>query len=151
MKKNISKIIGGLFAVTLLISACKKNAPDQWLQDNITIIGKVPVIASFTLKSPATTTVPGGSPAVLDLRYWSDDPIDKINLRATVGSTAQQLVSTTPYQKAYSTVSRTDSLLIPYQVPTGLAAGTSIVLEVEVVNKNTLSKKGPSTVTLKVQ
>lgn len=149
MKKNILKIMAGLFSMTLLMTACKKNAPDQWLQDNITIIGKVPVIASFTVKSPGTNVSSGGT-VQLDLRYWSDDPIDKVNLRATVGTGAQQLVSATPYQKAYSSVSRTDSLLISYPVPSGLAAGTSIALEVEVVNKNTLAKKG-APITLKVQ
>jgi hypothetical protein len=94
--------------------------------------------------------VTSGTPVPLDLRYWSDDPIDKINLRATVGTGAQQLVSTTAYQKAYSSVSRTDSLILSYPVPAGLATGTAIVLEVEVVNKNTLSKKG-SLITLKVK
>ncbi|WEK19522.1 MAG: hypothetical protein P0Y49_22370 [Candidatus Pedobacter colombiensis] len=149
MKKNITTYIVGLFAFGLILSACKKNAPDQWLQENITIIGKVPVIASFTVKPPQTTNVGAGSTVTLDLRYWSDDPIDKINLRATVGSTPQQIVSTTAYQKAYSQVSRTDSLLLPYPVPTGLAVGTAIVMEVEVVNKNTLNKK--ATLNLKVQ
>jgi len=149
MKKNIARYIISLFAIAALFSACKKNAPDQWLKDNITIIGKVPVIAGFTVKPPQTTNVASGSTVTLDLRYWSDDPIDKINLRSTVGTTAQQMVSTTAYQKAYSMVSRTDSLLLPYTVPLGLAVGTTIVVEVEVVNKNTLTKKLP--LSLKVQ
>lgn len=148
MKKNITYIVG-LLTVGMLLSACKKDAPDQWLKDNITIIGKVPVVAGFTVKPPQTTNVGAGSTVILDLRYWSDDPIDKVNLRATVGSTPQQTVSTTAYQKAYSQVSRTDSLLLSYPVPTGLAVGTAIVMEVEVVNKNTLTKK--STLSLKVQ
>jgi hypothetical protein len=70
-------------------------------------------------------------------------------LRSTVGTGAQQTVSTTAYQKAYSQVSKTDSLLLPYPVPAGLAVGTAIVMEVEVVNKNTLTKK--TTLSLKVQ
>ncbi|WP_316833945.1 hypothetical protein [Pedobacter nutrimenti] len=150
MKTNISIMVAGLFSVMLLTTACKKNAPDQWLQDNITVIGKVPVVASFTIQPPATANVTSGTPVPLDLRYWSDDPIDKINLRATVGTGGQQLVSTTAYQKAYSSISRTDSLILSYPVPSGLATGTAIVLEVEVVNKNTLSKKG-SLITLKVK
>lgn len=149
MKKNITTYVIGLFSVGILLSACKKNAPDQWLQDNITIIGKVPTVAGFTVKPPQTTNVAAGSTVTLDVRYWSDDPIDKINLRATVGATAQQVVSTTAYQRAYSQVSRTDSLLLTYPVPVGLAVGTAIVMEVEVVNKNTLTKK--LTLSLKVQ
>ncbi|WP_432714043.1 hypothetical protein [Pedobacter sp.] len=149
MKHTNFKIITALMAIALFASACKKNAPDQWLQDNITIIGKVPVIASFTVKAPNTISVTAGSPLQLDLRYWSDEPMDKINLRSAVGTGAQQLVSTTAYQKAYSTVSRTDSLLIPYTVPAGLATGSKISVEVEVVNKNTLTKKLALTLTVK--
>jgi hypothetical protein len=149
MEKNIRTYITGFFVVGMLFAACKKDAPDQWLKDNITIIGKVPVIAGFTVKPPQTTNVAAGSTVTLDLRYWSDDPIDKISLRSAVGTAAQQVVSTTAYQKAYSQVSRTDSLLLNYPVPGGLAVGTAIVMEVEVVNKNTLTKK--TTLSLKVQ
>ncbi len=141
MENRTFKILIGLLVMTVFTTACKKEAPDQWLQDNITIIGKVPVIASFTVKPPASASVTPGSSLQLDLRYWSDEPIDKINLRAAVGAATSELVSTTPYQAAYSKVSRTDSLLIPYVVPTGLAVGTKISVEVEVVNKNTLTKK----------
>ena len=149
MKNKISKLFIAVFATVVMISSCKKNDPDQWLKDNITIVGKVPVVAGFTVKPPQTTNVAAGASVQLDLRYWSDEQIDKINLRSTVGANAQSLVSTTPYQKAYSNVSRTDSLLLGYQVPGDLAKGTSIVMEVEVVNKNTLTKK--QTLTLKIQ
>lgn len=149
MKRNILTYAAVLFVSATLFSACKKNAPDQWLKDNIDVIGKVPVIAGFTVKPPQTTNVAAGSTVQLDLRYWSDDPVDKINLRSTVGTGTQQAVSTTAYQKAYSQVSKTDSLLLAYPVPAGLAVGTAIVMEVEVVNKNTLTKK--TTLSLKVQ
>ena len=149
MKRNILTYAAVFFVLATLFSACKKNAPDQWLKDNINVIGKVPVIAGFTVKPPQTTNVTAGATVQLDLRYWSDDPIDKINLRAKVGAAAQVPVSTTPYQKAYSSISRTDSLLLSYPVPTGLAVGTAIVLEVEVLNKNALAKK--TILNLKVQ
>ena len=149
MENKSYKIIVALFAIVMFTSACKKNAPDQWLQDNITIIGKVPVIASFTVKAPQTANVTAGSALQFDLRYWSDEPIDKINLRSTVGTGTQALISTTAYQKAYSTVSRTDSLLVPFTVPAGVAVGTKIIVEVEVVNQNTLTKKLPITLTVK--
>ncbi len=139
MENKTFKILIALLVMTVFTTACKKEAPDQWLQDNITIIGKVPVIASFTVKPPANVTA--GASLQLDLRYWSDEPMDKINLRAAVGTGTLELVSTSAYQAAYSKVSRTDSLLLPYVVPAGLAAGTKISVEVEVVNKNTLTKK----------
>lgn len=149
MKTDIKIYIATVFVTGLLFSACKKDVPDQWLQDNITIVGKVPVIASFTVKPPQTTDVTSGTSLQLDLRYWSEEAIDKINLRTTVGTTAQQPVSTTAYQSAYSATSKTDSLLLSYSVPTGLAVGTAISLEIEVVNKNTLTKK--TTLALKVK
>jgi len=149
MKKRMSIYTTGLFAAMLLLSACKKNDADQWLKDNVTVIGKVPVVASFTVKPPQTTTVVAGTSIQLDLRYWSDDPIDKINLRSAVGTGAQEVVSATPYQKAYSQISRTDSLLLTYPVPSGLVTGTTIAVEVEVVNKNMLTKK--NVLNLKVQ
>jgi hypothetical protein len=141
MENRTFKILIALLAMTVFTTACKKEAPDQWLQDNITIIGKVPVIASFTVKPPQNTSVTPGSSLELDLRYWSDEPIDKINLTSTVGTGAPALVSTTAYKAAYSKVSRTDSLILPYVVPAGLAVGTKISVEVEVVNQNTLTKK----------
>ncbi|MNL10779.1 hypothetical protein D3C87_1315900 [compost metagenome] len=149
MKKKILTYAVLLFASAGLFSACEKNDADQWLKDNVDVIGKVPMIAGFTVKPPQTTNVAAGSTVQLDLRYWSDDPVDKISLRSTVGTGAQQTVSTTAYQKAYSQVSKTDSLLLAYPVPAGLAVGTAIVMEVEVVNKNTLTKK--TTLSLKVQ
>ncbi|WP_256012346.1 hypothetical protein [Desertivirga xinjiangensis] len=146
MKSNIYL---PLLLLCFLGASCEKNAPDEWLKDNIEIVGKLPVIASLSVVPPQTSRVPAGSSLQLDLRYWSDDPVDKINLYATVGTGARQAVSTSAYAKAYSAVSRTDSLLLPYQVPAGLASGTSIKLDVEVLNQNTLSRT--SSVTLTVQ
>lgn len=148
MKLKIFILLFITGALVTALAGCKKNAPNQWLLDNTTLIGYNPVIASFTTV-PASTTATAGSTIKLDLRYWSQDVIDKVNLNATVGTNAKQTISTTPYQKAYSNVSRTDSLLLQYQVPAGTAPGTTIVVEAQVVNKNTLTIS--STLNLKVQ
>lgn len=138
-----------LLFLAVLSASCEKNDPDEWLKDNIEVVGRFPVIASLAIVPPQTSRVPAGSSVQLDLRYWSDDPVDKINLYATVGAGARQTVSTSAYAKAYSAVSKTDSLILPYQVPAGLASGTSIKLDAEVLNQNTLSRT--SSVTLTVQ
>lgn len=133
----------------ILLSSCKKNDADQWLKDNIEVIGKIPVITSLAVVPPQTVSVQAGSVVNLDLRYWSEDEIDQINFRDSVGTTVKKLFLNKPYQKAYSTVSRTDSLLAPYQVPAGLASNTKIIIEAEVVNKNSLKKVSTLTLTVK--
>jgi len=150
MRSKIFKIFILSVAIAAIFCSCKKPKPNQWLLDNVTVVGHNPVIASFSVVAPQTTTVAAGSTVNLDLRYWSEDPIDKINLNATVGAAGtKQTVSTTTDQKAYSTVSRTDSLRIQYQVPTGLASGTTIALEAQIINKNTLTAATP--LNLKIQ
>lgn len=150
MKYHIFKNLGILVGLSLiLLSSCKKNDPDQWLKDNVEVIGKIPVITSIAVVPPQTTSVQAGSVINLDLRYWSEDEIDQINFRDSVGSAAKKLFLNKPYQKAYSTVSRTDSLLAPYQVPAGLASNTKIIIEAEVVNKNSLKKASTLTLTVK--
>lgn len=152
MKFKIYKLLFVSIAFAVAIASCKKPDPNQFLKDNVTVVGYNPLIASFKIVPvtvPATTTAAAGSTVKLDLRYWSDDPIDKVNLNATVGAAAKQTISTTPYQRAYSAVSRTDSLNLTYQVPAGTATGTTIVVEAQVVNKNTLT--ATSTINLKVQ
>lgn len=124
---------------TICFTACEKDA-DQWLKDNTTVIGKLPIITSFRITpTQANNNVTVGQNVKLDLRYWSQDPIDKIELKATVGTGTIQTVSTTPYQSAYSNVSKTDSLILNYTVP-NVAVGTAIAMQVVVTNKNTLTK-----------
>jgi hypothetical protein len=152
MKIKLYKLLLASGVIAAVIAGCKKDDPNQFLKDNVTVVGYNPVIASFTTvpaSTTATTTVAAGATVKLDLRYWSDDAIDKVNLNATIGTAAKTTISTTPYQKAYSSVSRTDSLNLQYQVPAGTASGTTIVVEAQVINKNTLT--AASTVNLKVQ
>lgn len=85
----------------------------------------------------------------LDLRYWSEAEIEQVVFRDSVGTNAKRVFLTAPYQKAYSAVTRTDSLRTVYQVPAGLAASTKIIIEAEVQNKNGLKKS--ITTTLSVQ
>lgn len=147
MKLKRYKLLFFPIALAAIIAGCKKDDPNQFLKDNVNIVGYNPVIASFT--APGTQAQTPGSTIKLDLRYWSDDPIDKINLNAKVGNGASTGVLSVPYQPAYSAVSKTDSLNLQYQIPTGTPTGTTIVLEAQVVNKNALTVS--STINLKVQ
>ncbi|MCO4294271.1 hypothetical protein NF867_15525 [Solitalea sp. MAHUQ-68] len=146
MKKNLNRLYLFLIAVSsIALVSCEKDA-DQWLQDNVTVIGKYANIAKFSAPS---ATAAAGSKIKLDLRYWSEDPIDKINLKDSIGTAAKKQVFTTAYSPAYSAITKTDSLIIEYTVPAGLAPKTVILLEAEVVNKNTL--KNTSTFKVTVQ
>ncbi|QEK50638.1 hypothetical protein FYC62_02375 [Pedobacter aquae] len=148
MKLYKFKYLMILFALPLCFTACEKDA-DQWLKDNTTIIGKLPVITSLRITpTQANNNVTAGQNVRLDLRFWSDDPIDKIELKAAVGTNPSQVVSTTLYQKAYSNISKTDSLLLNYTVP-NVSAGTDINMEVVVVNKNTLTKNSTLKLTVR--
>lgn len=149
MKFKIYQLLFIPAILAVIAAGCKKDDPNQFLKDNVTVVGYNPVIASFTTSPAGTATAAAGSTVKLDLRYWSDDPIDKINLNATVGTAAKQTISTSADQKAYSTVSKTDSLNLQYQVPAGTAVGTTIIVEAQIVNKNTLT--ATSTISLKVQ
>lgn len=145
---KVNKLIILLALITICFTACEKDA-DQWLKDNTTVIGKLPVIAAFRITpTQANNNVTAGQNIKLDLRYWSDDPIDKIELKATVGTGTVQTVATTPYQSAYSNVSKTDSLILNYTVP-NVSVGTAIAMQVVVTNKNTLSKSSNLALTVR--
>lgn len=145
---KVNKLIILLALITICFTACEKDA-DQWLKDNTTVIGKLPVIAAFRITpTQANNNVTAGQNIKLDLRYWSEDPIDKIELKATVGTGTVQTISTTPYQSAYSNVSKTDSLILNYTVP-NVSVGTAIAMQVVVTNKNTLSKSSNLALTVR--
>lgn len=148
MKLYKFKYLIALLALPICFTACEKDA-DQWLKDNVTVIGKLPVIAGFSITpTQANNNVTAGQNVRFDLRYWSDDSIDKVELKATVGTGTQRTVSTTPYQSAYSNVSKTDSLLLNYTVP-NVSVGTTINMQVVVTNKNTLTKSSNLVLTVR--
>lgn len=131
----------------ILISASCKKSQDI-IRDNAvpTGAGSYPV-STNTLQDvvaiPNVTlgNVPlkGGYSFKTELQYFSSDPVKEINLYTTIGSGARSKVFTVPYASAYSINKRLDTLLVPYTVPTGLAAGTSIKLDYEILNQNNLN------------
>lgn len=92
-----------------------------------------------TNRNLGTVNLAGGYTFNTELQYFSQEPIKEINFYSTVGSGTRTKISTIPYAPAYSNLKKLDTLLIPYTIPTGQAAGTSIKLEYEIVNQNTLN------------
>lgn len=132
--RNIIKILLAGF-ITISFSSCYED--DNWLEENIEETGRsVPFIASFTT---ADKDYSQGSEITLDLRYWSNDPIEQIDFFAQVqGNPGHDDLRVIPYEEAYSALSRTDSLLIKYTVP-DVPSGTRFSFQVVVRNENGLS------------
>ena len=75
-----------------------------------------------------------------ELQYWSESPIREVNLYRTVGSTPREKFYSKPYPEiaAFSRLKDADTLVFQYTTP-AVAAVTTVKLEVEIINENTLS------------
>ena len=143
-------IIFALAAFCLLMAACEKSK--DFVADNTTptATGYRPV-STNTLQdlsgstrrnlgttAAAATTFPAGATFNTELQFFSESPVKEINLYNTIGAGSKTKVATYPYKSAFSESKRADTLLVPYTMPTA-ASGTTIRLDYEIVNVNTLS------------
>jgi len=151
------------FLLTLLsVGACKKS--QDFIRDNTTNtgVGYAPVctnalsdvtaVPAVSLATSSGTAKPYASGAVFstELQYFSQSTVKEINLYNTIGSGTRTLAGTWPYQQAYSSIKKLDTLLVPYTVPAA-ATGTIIKLEYDIVNQDALSLTPPRTVYIKLQ
>ena len=124
--------------ITMGLSACYDQ--EDPLDDLIDRTGNYyPTIANIRTLEDQGFTVdfsPGGNVA-LEMQYWSIDPIDVVNFYDIVDNDTS-LISSNPYQPAFSRRAGTDTLVLNYTVPS-LPVDTEISLLFEVVNENTLS------------
>ncbi|MEJ7737874.1 MAG: hypothetical protein WKF97_10645 [Chitinophagaceae bacterium] len=140
--KSYAFLVGSVMAIVLF--ACTKN--DEFINENVTNtgVGYYPLSAN-TLVDMATNsninnaTYSTGATFRTEIQFISQSPVKEINLYATVGTGMRTKQSTYPYAPAYSATKGTDTLLVPFTVPTGLNAGTSIRLEYEILNQNNLN------------
>ncbi|PSL06431.1 hypothetical protein [Cecembia rubra] len=138
MKKIKIFSLGIAMFMGLFITSCDLD-PTEALRDIIKEdFGYLPVIANFTLASPtASATAPiAGTNCTFDLRYWSEGEIDKIQFWVRIGAGSPQLVDEKPYSPAFSNITKTDSLLFNYTIPTTVPTGTVVAMEARVTNKN---------------
>lgn len=141
MKKNFLYTI---VAAVLIISACKKSQDINRDYAIPTGKGSIPVSTNAmvdlsTNKTLGTDTLVPGYKFTTELQYFSQDPVQFVNIYSTVGSGTRMKLDSIKYAPAYSSIKKLDTLLIPYTVPTGLVKGTKIKLEYEILNQNTLS------------
>ena len=140
----MKKIFFYITAATLAVTACEKSQDVNRDYAIPTGKGAYPVSTNTlvdlsTSKNLGTVNFNGGYAFNTELQYFSQDPVKEINLYSTVGSGARTKITTIPYAPAYSNIKKLDTLLVPYTVPAGQASGTSIKLEYEIVNQNTLN------------
>ena len=135
---NITPKIIFLGLIAIGLSSCYDQ--EDPLDDLITRTGNYyPAIANIRTLEDQGFTVdfsPGGNVA-LEMQYWSIDPIDVVNFYDVINSDTT-LVSSTPYEPAFSQRAGTETLVFNYTVPL-LPVDTEVTLLFEVVNQNTLS------------
>ena len=130
----------------MCIVACKKPVDVIGNNTVATGTGYYPVstnalqdVTGAPVANLGTVVFGGGYSFKTELQFFSQDPVKEINLYNTIGSGARTKVTTFPYAPAYSNIKKLDTLLVPYTVPAGLAAATSIKLEYEILNQNSLN------------
>ena len=129
-----------IFCLVLTVSMTGCYDEPDWLGDNTTTEGKnFPVISG--LSTTNGDIFKSNEVVNLDLDFWSDDDIAEIRLIEKIDGT-ERLVETYDYAPNFQEDSQTDELLMDYIVPP-LTEETEIVLAVEIINENGLSRITP--------
>ncbi|MEP6711414.1 MAG: hypothetical protein ABJA37_03305 [Ferruginibacter sp.] len=153
--KNIFKIFA-LFMLAWSIYSCKKS--NDFIGDNTTptSVGYRPAFTNPLRDVATTASINGASyfantTFTTELQFFSQSPIQEINLYNTIGAGTRTKVSSSPYQAAFSQIKHTDTLRVSYTTPAYAIApiGTKIKLEYEVLNTNTLNVIQTATITIK--
>jgi hypothetical protein len=128
-----------LFLIGSVATACYKE--QNFWTDNATTTDKaVPFIYMYALDS--ATFTPGTKARVL-LEFHCKDPLKEIRLHQSIGAVStnpRTLVTTTPYQAAFSQIRQMDTLVMMYTVPAGNPTNTTIFLHGEAVSNKDVAK-----------
>ncbi|WP_367388563.1 hypothetical protein [Lewinella sp. LCG006] len=124
-------------------SSCYEE-PD-WLAENVTPgRGNFPVISTFGTTNGSEFAA--GETVQLDLRFFSVDEIDRIVLSSIIDAVETE-EETFAYTPNFAEDSQTDKLLMSYTIPANLPATvTKVILKVEIINKNGLTRDASVTV-----
>ena len=113
-----------------LLASCYEE--ENWLEDTITPTGEYyPTIYMNDLESEYLS---GDEVSVL-LEFASQGTLENIVLYQQLDTAAEEVVSTNPYQPAFSAKKGQDTLALTYLVPV-VADTTKITLRAEAVNAN---------------
>jgi|AntRauTorcE11897_2_1112592.scaffolds.fasta_scaffold42092_1 hypothetical protein len=137
---NIATKIVLLGCIMLLAVGCFDE--DNFLNDNIEQTGRsFPNISDFHIENLQDSYAEGET-LQLDLRFFSNDPIQTIILRDSLIDIREQQVVTefSPDEASFSDSTQTQVLIMNYTVPSSVPNDpTQVNLEVEIVNENGLS------------
>lgn len=138
MKKTKIFAIYTLLTISIGWSSCDVGPTDALMEIISEDLGFIPVISSFTLASPTASenTPTPGTNCVFDLRFWSEGELESIEFWQRIDSGDLELIATREYTPAFSNISKTDSLLFNYTIPSNVPAGTVIGMEARVFNRD---------------
>ena len=123
-----------------LLASCYEE--EVWLEDNITPTGEYyPTIYMNDLEDE----YPVGTGVRVVLEFASQGTLEEIVLYQKIGKgAAEEVVSRSPYQPAFSEKKAQDTLAFTYTVPV-VADTTEITLRAEAVNANGLTNSSANT------
>jgi hypothetical protein len=142
-----------LISMAAVIASCKKPI-DFVVNGSTRSGGQLPVSSNTLVDMLDNVAISGrkyaaGTTFKTEIQFYSVDAVQEINLYETIGAGTRNKVADYPYVPAYSPIKKLDTLLVPYTVGAALASGTSIKLEYEILNVNTLNLVRPATITVK--
>lgn len=121
--------------VALMFTSCYEE--EVWLEDNIITTGEYyPVIYMNSFDENEYQT---GESVEVVLEFFSKGTLEEIILYEQIGEAEKKVVSTTPYEPAFSQYKSQDTLALNYTVP-AVTDTVTITLEAEAVNANGLTK-----------
>ena len=125
--------------VVTLLTSCYEE--ENWLEDNITPTGEYyPTIYMNDLDGEYAA----GDEVIVDLEFASQGTLENIVLYQQLGEAEEEVVSTTPYQPAFSQKKSQDTLALTYVVPS-ITDTVEITLRAEAVNANGLTTSSSNT------
>lgn len=122
-----------------LLSSCYEE--EVWLEDNITPTGEY--FPTIYMNDLASEYAAGESVSVV-LEFASQGMLEEIVLSQQIGEEDPTVVSSTPYQPAFSEKKAQDTLALTYVVP-NVTDTVEITLTAEAVNANGLTKSSSNT------
>lgn len=129
-----------LISLCLGLSACYDDDSNP-IEDLSTLEpGHMPVSANTfvdLLNPDSKFTYRGGAEMAFELVYWSDDPVQEINLYETLGADPKERIIHAPYGEvaAFSKIKSADTLVFRYTTPV-VAQKTTVKFDIEIVNEN---------------
>ncbi len=135
MKMKIFRYL--FFSAVFMVALSSCYEEEYFLDDNTTSDGRhFPVIQTIVIEGSGNE----GETINLVMHYFSQDPVDKYELYAKVGSDSEALYSTTDYSYDYDEETESEVVSLPYVIPAG-SSGQKVSFRIVVINENELYRE----------